>query len=93
MLWMWLIIYLIVGMIEDFLGTMTLRMVVKERIWLSTIFTFFINVIGMVVFYSIFVRLTNETEEGIISILVYSIGIAMGTFIAMKVKIKKGGEK
>ena len=83
----WLIRYFIVGLIEDFLGTMTLRLVIKERIWLSTIFTFVINVIGMAVFYSIFVRLTTETEDGIIAILVYSLGIASGTFVAMKVKI------
>jgi len=85
----WLLVYFIIGVIEDFIGTMTLRFVITDRIWLATITTFVVTVISLVVFYSILVKMMEDSDNGIIAIVVYSLGISIGNFIAMKMKLRR----
>jgi len=86
----WAIAYLFIGILEDFLGTLTLRFVLKERVLWAVFTTFVITIISLLVFYSIFVKLNTQTREGIVDIVVYSIGVSLGTLIAMKIKIGGG---
>ena len=87
---MWLyLIFFIVGVIEDFIGTMTLRYLIAKRIWATTISTFAITIISLAVFYGIFIKI-EEDPKRFLAILVYSLGISVGTFLAMKIKIRGG---
>lgn len=88
---MWLyVIFFLVGIAEDFIGTMTLRLLVAKRIVATTLCTFAITLISLAVFYGIFIKIDNDPKR-FVAIVVYSAGIALGTFLAMKVKL--GGDK
>ncbi|MBI4708992.1 MAG: hypothetical protein HY764_02175 [Candidatus Portnoybacteria bacterium] len=84
---LFLIVYFLVGVIQDFLLTLNWRYVAKEKPLGATFFSFSTSVIGMVIFYNIVTRL--DSDRSIIAIIVYSFGIAAGTFLAMKLKISK----
>ena len=86
----WILIYVLVGILEDFLGTLCLRFVIHERTALAVGTTFVITIISLLVFYSIFVKLNTQTGQGIADIVAYSIGIAIGTYLGMKIKIGGG---
>jgi uncharacterized protein YebE (UPF0316 family) len=80
-----LITYFIAGVIQDFLATLNLRYVSKEKIWLSVIFSFLTIVVGTIVLYDIVTQL--DPKNGIFAILAYAAGIGVGTFLAMKFKL------
>jgi len=75
-------IYFIAGVVQDYLLTINWRLVQKERAFLATIFSFLTTVVSLIVLYSILTRL--DTDRSILAITVYALGIAVGTFIAMK---------
>jgi len=85
---MYLIIFFVVGIVQDFVVTLNWRFIAKEKIFLASIFSFLTTVITLGVLYSILARL--DESRSIPAIIVYALGVAAGTFIAMKVKI---GEK
>lgn len=88
---MWIyFVFFAVGIIEDFIGTMTLRYLIAKRIWATTLSTFVITIISLAVFYGIFVKI-DQDERRILAIFVYSVGISMGTYLGMKMKM--GGDK
>lgn len=82
-----LLIYFVVGIVQDFAFTLNMRYIAKDDAWLSALTSFITTVISLGVLYSILTRL-NENRS-IIAILVYALGISFGTLIAMKIKIKK----
>jgi hypothetical protein len=83
----WLIIYFFAGVLQDFLATINVRYIAKNKI-LAAIFTsFLVTVVGLLVLYNILTNL--DSQRSIIAIIVYALGIAVGTFLAMKFKIKE----
>lgn len=80
----YLIIYFLVGIAQDFLFTLNLRYVSKDKILPAVIFSFLTTVISLLVFYNIVTQL--DAERSFIAILVYAAGIGFGTFLAMKLK-------
>ncbi|OGD65251.1 hypothetical protein A2215_01005 [Candidatus Berkelbacteria bacterium RIFOXYA2_FULL_43_10] len=84
----YLILFYLAGVLQDFLLTLNWRFIAKERTAYAVLFSFLTTVISMLVIYNIITRL--DSDRSIIAILIYALGIATGTLIAMKVKI---GEK
>ncbi|MCX6764949.1 MAG: hypothetical protein NT148_00180 [Candidatus Nealsonbacteria bacterium] len=80
-----LIIYFIVGVIQDFFFTLNSRYIAKDKIVPAVVFSLLTVLMSMLVLYNILKEL--DPEKGVISIIIYSLGIAMGTFLAMKLKI------
>lgn len=80
-----LIIYFIVGVIQDFFFTLNSRYIAKDKIVPAVIFSLLTVLMSMLVLYNILNEL--DPEKSIISIIIYSFGIATGTFLAMKLKI------
>jgi len=85
---MYLVIFFIAGIVQDFVVTLNWRFIAKEKIALASLFSFITTVITLLVLYSILTKL-DETRS-IPAIIVYAVGVATGTLIAMKVRI---GEK
>lgn len=79
-----LLIYFIVGIIQDFLLTLNWRFVAKERPFPAVTFSFLTTLVSWLVFYNILTGL--DSEKSVIAIIIYSIGVATGTFLAMKTK-------
>ena len=82
----YLILYFFAGVLQDFLLTINWRFIAKERAMPSAIFSFIGTLVSMVVLYTIITQL--DQERSALAILVYAIGVAVGTMIGMKVKIK-----
>ena len=80
-----LIIYFLVGVVQDFFFTLNSRYVAKDKVLPAVIFSLLTILMSMLVLYNILKEI--DPEKGIISIVVYSVGIATGTFLAMKLKI------
>lgn len=79
------IIYFFAGVLQDFLLTLNWRYMVKDKVWGASLFSFLTTIISFVVLYNILTKL--DQERSIIAIIVYSVGIATGTFLGMKTKI------
>ncbi len=79
-----LIIFFLVGVLEDFLFTLYTRFVAKGKAIPAAIFSFLTTVIGMLVLYNILVQL--ESEKSILAIIIYALGIGVGAMVGMKVK-------
>jgi uncharacterized protein YebE (UPF0316 family) len=84
---LWLVVFYIAGLIQDFFFTLNWRYVAREKVSLAALCSFATTVIYMVVLYNIIARL--DTERSILAILCYSLGIASGTVLAMKVVLHK----
>jgi len=61
---------------------MNTKYIAKEKVAPAVFFSFFTVLISMLVLYNIVTQL--GPESGILAIVVYSCGIATGTYIAMK---------
>lgn len=79
-----LVIYFLAGILQDFLVTLNVRFIAKGKVILTVIFSFVTTVVALLVFYNILTQL--EAHKSIIAIIVYALGIATGTFFAMKIK-------
>jgi len=82
------LLYFFVGVLQDLFWTYNVKYVANEKPVLASTFSFFTSIISMGVFYDILTRL--DSERSWLAILVYSLGIAVGTFVAMKLKFSKG---
>ena len=80
-----LIVYFIAGVVQDFLSTLNWRYVAEKKIIPAMIFSFLTVAVGMVVLYNIVKDL--DPQKSILAIIVYCGGIAVGTFLAMKLKL------
>lgn len=80
-----LVIYFVVGIIQDFLLTLNWRYVAKERALPAVTFSFLTTAVSMLVFYNILTQL--DSEKSVIAMLVYALGVGAGTFVGMKFKI------
>ena len=76
--------YFLAGIVQDFLITLDWRYIAKNKVIPATILSFLATVVTMVVLYKILTQL--DEEQSIMAIVIYSAGIAAGTFLAMKFK-------
>jgi len=81
----YLLIYFLAGVLQDFLFTLNLRYVAKSKLLLAALSSFLVTVVSLLALYNIITRL--DSQRSILAILVYSLGIATGTILAMKFKI------
>ena len=79
------IIYFFAGVLQDFLFTVNLRYVAKDKIFMSVATSFLTVVVSMLALYNIVTQL--DPANGIPAIIIYCLGIASGTYLAMKFKI------
>ena len=85
-----LVVYFAVGIVQDFFFTLNTRYVAREKVALAVFYSFLTVLISMLVLYNILTDL--DAERSILAIIVYSLGIATGTYIAMKLPGKKSQE-
>lgn len=77
-----LAIYFIVGVVQDFFFTLNSRYIAEKRVWPAVGFSFLTVSMSMVVLYNILNEL--DSEQSILAIFIYSLGITLGTYLAMK---------
>jgi uncharacterized protein YebE (UPF0316 family) len=83
----WLIVYFFAGVVQDFLFTVNLRYVAKNKVFLAVLTSFLVTVVNLLVLYNILTQL--DSQRTLIAIIIYALGITTGTFLAMKFKIKE----
>jgi uncharacterized protein YebE (UPF0316 family) len=81
------IAYFFAGVLQDFLVTLNQRYVIKDHVISAVLTSFLITIVSLVVLYNILSTL--DPEQSIPAIIIYALGIAVGTFLAMKLKIGK----
>jgi uncharacterized protein YebE (UPF0316 family) len=86
-----LILYFFVGILQDFLVTLNWRYIAKHKIAPAMLLSFLVTIVTMLVIYNILSRL--EGQRSIVAIIIYALGVAAGTFLAMKFKIGMDEEK
>jgi len=77
--------YFLAGVLQDFLVTINQRYVIKNRVILAMITSFIITIVSLIVLYNIITSL--DPQKSIPAIIVYALGIAVGTLLAMRLKI------
>jgi uncharacterized protein YebE (UPF0316 family) len=80
-----LLAYFFAGVLQDFLVTINQRYVIKGHIISAMLTSFLITIVSLVVLYNILSSL--DPSQSIPAIIIYAMGIAIGTFLAMKFKI------
>jgi len=81
---LYLIIYFLAGVLQDFLFTLNLRYVAQDNVVLAMLFSFLTTVVSLTVLYNIITNL--DPDKSIIAIVVYAAGITFGTWLGMKFK-------
>ena len=81
----YLILYFFVGVLQDFLLTLNWRFISKERAVTAAFFSFAVTIVTMLVLYNILTQL--DKQRIIVAIIVYALGIGVGTMLGMKTKI------
>lgn len=80
-----LIIYFLTGILQDFLLTLNLRYIAKDKVMPAAILSFTVTVVSMLVLYNILTKL--DDQRSLLAIFIYALGIATGTILGMKTKI------
>lgn len=83
-----LLAFFITGLVQDFLVTLNWRYVAKQKIAPAALMSCLTTFVGMTVFYNII-----KDNCGLAAILVYALGVAVGTIVAMKCKWGFGDKK
>lgn len=81
----YLILYFFAGVLQDFLLTLNWRFINKEKAVHAAFFSFAVTVVTMLVLYNILTQL--DKQRSIVAIIVYALGIGIGTILGMKTKI------
>lgn len=81
----YLILYFLVGILQDFLVTLNWRYIAKHKIAPAMTMSFLVTIVTMLVIYNILSRL--DSQRSIVAIVIYAAGVAAGTFLAMKFKV------
>ena len=81
----YLVFYFLAGVMSDFLFTINMRLIAKERALLAATVAFLNTIIGMYVIYTIITSL--QSNRGFIAILVYALGVGVGAYTAMRLKL------
>lgn len=82
-----LIFYFLAGATQNFLFILNMRFVQRGRPVLASIFSFLVSMLSVWVLYDIITRINQS--QGIIAIATYAFGIAVGTYAAMKLKLRE----
>ena len=82
-----LILYFTVGIVQDFFFTLNTRYIAREKVLPAVFYSFLTVLISMLILYNILTAL--DAERSILAIIVYSLGIATGTYVAMKLPGRK----
>ncbi len=85
----YLLIYFVAGIIQDFVLTLNWQFVARHKPLPATFFSFLATFFSWVIFYDVLTRL--DGDRSLVAIIVYSLGIGVGTYLAMKSGI--GAEK
>ena len=80
----YLLIFYLAGLLQDFLLVLYLRFVAKGKTIPAVILSFVTTIVGLLVIYNILTQLGGQ--RSITAIIVYALGIATGTFLAMKIQ-------
>lgn len=78
------LIYFLAGVLQDFLFTVNLRYVAKNKVFLAVLTSFLVTIVNLIALYNILTQL--DPNKTISTIIVYALGITTGTFLAMKFK-------
>src|SRR3989344_4006557 len=81
----YLVVYFLAGVLQDFLFTVNLRYVARNKTFLAVLSSFLTVVVSMLVLYNIITQL--DQQKGVTAIIIYALGIAAGTYLAMKFKL------
>jgi uncharacterized protein YebE (UPF0316 family) len=81
----YLVLYFLVGIFQDFLGTLNMRYIAKGKVFLSVLTSFLVTAVSLLVLYNILTQL--DSQRSILAIVIYAFGIGTGTFFAMKFKL------
>lgn len=87
----YIIVYFLVGIIQDFLLTLNWRYIAKHKIAPAVALSFLVTITTMLVIYNILSKL--DESRSIIAIIIYAAGVATGTFLGMKFKFGMGDNK
>jgi hypothetical protein len=79
---LYLILYFLAGVLQDFLVTLNWRYVSKEKIFPAVIFSFLATIVSFTVVYNIVTAL--DPNKSLVAIIVYSLGVGAGTLLGMK---------
>ena len=80
----YLIVFYLAGILQDFLTVLLIRFISREKIIPAVVLSFVTVLISLLVIYNIITQL--GTQKSIIAIVAYALGMATGTFFAMKIK-------
>ncbi len=86
-----LILYFLAGVVQDFFFTLNSKYIAKEKVLMAVLFSFLTILMSMLVLYNILNDL--DSSRSLLSIIVYSVGIACGTYIAMKIPSPKNKKR
>jgi uncharacterized protein YebE (UPF0316 family) len=79
---LFLILYFLAGVLQDFLVTLNWRYVSKEKVFPAVIFSFLATIVSFTVVYNIVTAL--DPNKSLVAIVVYSLGVGAGTLLGMK---------
>ena len=80
-------LYYVVAICQDFVLTLNWRAIAKEKVLMAVTTSFIISLLSFWVLYNILADL--DRNRSLISVVVYAAGIATGTFLGMKFKLKE----
>jgi uncharacterized protein YebE (UPF0316 family) len=80
------VIYFLAGVLQDFLLTLNWRFIAKEKAVPAAVLSFAVTVVTMLVLYNILTQL--DRQRSITAIIVYALGIGLGTILGIKTKIR-----
>jgi len=81
-----LILYFVAGVVQDFFFTLNSKYIAQNKVAPAVIFSFLTILMSMLVLYNILSDL--NPNHSILEIIIYSIGIATGTYVALTFPLK-----
>ncbi|MDP2641371.1 MAG: hypothetical protein Q8P39_02415 [Candidatus Yanofskybacteria bacterium] len=84
------IVYFFAGIAGDFLITLNIRFIAKERVVLAATTSFVVTALSFFVIFDILTRLS--AGGSIIGIFAYALGVGVGTVLALKTKVEKNNQ-
>ena len=83
-------VYFLAGIVSSVLFTVQIRCMDHDRRVAASFTSFAVTALNLSILFNIFTSL--QGQEGIMGIIWYSFGIGVGTFVAMKLKLRYKGK-
>ena len=80
-------LYSIAGVFSSLLFTLQIRSMDHDKRVAASLISFVVTVLNLGILYAIFTNL-----QGIAGIMSYAVGVGIGTFIAMRLKVRYNGK-